>query len=40
MDLDKRREHRRRAETLLGDGQEATRLVRTASTIAPSDALS
>jgi deoxyribodipyrimidine photolyase-like uncharacterized protein len=40
MDPDKRREHRRRAEALLGAGQEATRLLRTAPTIAPSDALS
>jgi deoxyribodipyrimidine photolyase-related protein len=40
MDPEERREHRRRAETLLGGGQEATRLVRTASTIALSDALS
>ncbi|MFF1251115.1 cryptochrome/photolyase family protein [Pseudarthrobacter sp. NPDC058329] len=40
MDPDKRREHRRRAEALLSAGQESTRLLRTASTIAPSDALS
>ncbi|MDQ0868642.1 deoxyribodipyrimidine photolyase-related protein [Arthrobacter sp. V1I9] len=40
MDPDKRREHRRHAEALLGGGQETTRLLRTASTIAPPDALS
>ena len=40
MDPEKRRERRRRAEALLGAGQEATRLVRPASTIAPPDALS
>jgi deoxyribodipyrimidine photolyase-related protein len=33
MDPEKRREHRRRAEALLGAGHGATRLLRTATAI-------
>ena len=40
MDPEKRREHRRRAEALLGAGQEATRLLRTAPAIEGPHALS
>lgn len=40
MDPDKRREHRRRAEALLGAGQGATRLLRTAPSIEGPHALS
>ena len=40
MDPDKRREHRHRAEALLGAGQEATRLLRTAPAIEGPHALS
>ncbi len=40
MDPEKRREHRRRAEALLGAGHGATRLLRTAAAVEGPHALS